>query len=253
VALALWVNSASSAPLADIPARIVSIRTIDLGPVVYRAVALEALDNTPGQQLILGNTQDQRTLYAGQDVRVIGRRGILGLTRVLQVHQDMEKYYLRMVEAAPHARVALERLVGIYGEDGKFTQAIAWDATLRARYPDEYERTLWLGQRLSDAKRFAEAITVFRHAAAVSRGYEVLYSFGYALAWGGKRDEAAEILHEATVADPTDWRAFYSLGYVYSGLGRYAEARVAWTKVLELLPHFPEVEQNLRQLPARTP
>ncbi len=184
MALALWVNSVSSAPLVDIPARIMSIRTIDLGPVAYRAVRLEAVENTTRQQIILGNAQDQSNLYSGQDVRLIGRRGMLGLTRVLQVHQDMEKYYLRMLEAAPNARVALERLVGIYTEEGKFAQAMAWDVTLRTRYPDEYETTLRLGQRLTDAKRFTDAITVFRHAAAVSREYEVLYSLGYALAWG---------------------------------------------------------------------
>jgi Flp pilus assembly protein TadD len=129
---------------------------------------------------------------------------------------------------------------------------MAWDATLRSRYPDEYEATLRLGQRLTDAKRFRDAITVFRHAAAISREYEVLYALGYALAWGGQRDEAAQILREATQADPTDWRAFYSLGYVYSDLSRYSEARVAWTKTLELLPNFPEVQQNLRRLPAQT-
>jgi Flp pilus assembly protein TadD len=183
---------------------------------------------------------------------LIIRRGVLGLSRVLRIHQDMEKYYLRMLEVAPEARVALEALVGLYAGDGKFAQAIAWDTTLRTRYPDEYETTLHLGKQLTDAKRFAEAITILRQAAGISREYEVLYALGYALAWGREREEAAQILREATVVDPTDWRAFYSLGYVYAALGRVPEAKAAWTTVLELLPNFPEVEQNLRGLPAQT-
>jgi Flp pilus assembly protein TadD len=252
LALGLWVNSTSSAPLENIPAQIVALRTVDLGPVAYRTVMVETATSPSERKVLLGNARDETNLYAGQEVQLIIRRGVLGLARVLRIHRDMEKYYLRMLQVAPDARVALETLVGLYAGDGKFAQAISWDAALRSRYPDEYEMTLHLGQRLTDAKRFAEAITVLRHAAAISREYEVLYALGYALAWGREREDAARILREATAVDPTDWRAFYSLGYVYAALGRVPEARAAWTTVLTLLPNFPEVEQNLRGLPAPT-
>jgi Flp pilus assembly protein TadD len=252
LALGLWVNSTSSAPLENIPAQIVALRTVDLGPVAYRTVMVETATPQPERKVLLGNARDEPNLYAGQEIQLIVRNGVLGLARVLRIHRDMEKYYLRMLQVAPDARVALEALVGLYAGDGKFAQAIAWDAALRSRYPDEYETTLHLGQRLTDAKRFAEAITVLRHAAAISREYEVLYALGYALAWGREREEAAQILREATALDPTDWRAFYSLGYVNAALGRVPEARAAWTTVLTLLPNFPEVEQNLRGLPAQT-
>lgn len=250
LAVGHWVNGESRDPVVSLPARITSIRDVNLGAVAYRAMALESVE---GRQAILGNASDQWDLYAGQDVRLTVRRGRLGLRRVLQVHGDMEKYYLRMLQVAPGARVALERLVGIYADRGDFARAMEWDDTLRTRYPDEYETTLHLGERLTDAKRFQDAIRVLRKAAAVSQEYDVLYALGYALAWGGSRDEAAQYLEKATEVDPTDWRAFYSLGYVYSGLGKYPEAKAAWGKVLQFLPHFPEVEQNLRALNARTP
>lgn len=253
LALGLWANSASSAPLENVPARVTALRMVDLGPVAYRAVIVETATPQPKRQVLLGNANDEPGLYAGQEVQLLVRRGVLGLSRILRIHRDMEKYYLRMLQVAPDARVALEALVGLYAEDGKFAQAIAWDAALRTRYPGEYETTLLLGKRLTDTKRFAEAVTVLRHAAAISREYEVLYALGYALAWDREREEAARILQEATAADPTDWRAYYSLGYVYSALGRHPEARTAWTTVLELLPNFPEVEQNLRRLPVQTP
>jgi Flp pilus assembly protein TadD len=246
--LGLWLNSLGQGPLGGVPARIVSIATVDIGFVQYRAIALESVGNTTGRHTILSNASDERNLYAGEDVRLKVRRGMLSLTRILEVNEDMEKYYRRMLQAAPDARVALEGLVGIYADRREFVRAMEWDEKLRARYPDEVETTMQLGKRLTDARQFQDAITVFRKAAAVSRKYEVLYALGYALAWGGRRDEAAQYLQEATQVDPTDWRAFYSLGYVYSGLGRYAEAKGAWSKVLEFLPHFPEIEQNLKGL-----
>jgi Flp pilus assembly protein TadD len=251
-ALSLWLNSATLAPLENLPARITAFRTVDLGPVAYRAVVLETDAPQPARQVVLGTPQDEPNLYVGQPVQVLVRRGVLGGARVLRIHRDMEQYYLRMLQVAPDARVALEALVSQYATDGKFAEAMTWDATLRSRYPDAYEPTLLLGQRLTNAKRFADAIPTLRAAAAVSQEYEVLYALGYALAWGRQRDEAVRVLREATAADPTDWRAFYSLGYVYAALGRASEARAAWTTVLELLPQFPEVEQNLRNLPAPT-
>ena len=70
----------------------------------------------------------------------------------------------------------------------------------------------------------------------------------YALAWAEEKDEAEKYLILATELDPTDYRAFYSLGYVYRDTGRYPKAKEAWAKVLQLLPNFPEVENNMKSL-----
>ncbi len=82
----------------------------------------------------------------------------------------------------------------------------------------------------------------------MKRDYETLYLYGYALAWANKKFDAEKYLSEATLLDPTDYRAFYSLGYVYRDTGRPAEAKKAWQTVLKLMPHFPEIENRLRSL-----
>jgi Flp pilus assembly protein TadD len=78
--------------------------------------------------------------------------------------------------------------------------------------------------------------------------HDVLYMLGYALAWAGEKDEAEKYLIEATELDPTDYRAFYSLGYVYRDTSRYERAKEAWAKVLKLFPNFPEVGNNIRSI-----
>jgi cytochrome c-type biogenesis protein CcmH/NrfG len=55
-------------------------------------------------------------------------------------------------------------------------------------------------------------------------------------------------LTEATELDPADYRAFYSLGYVYRDTRQFTQARQAWETVLTLIPNFPEVEANLRDI-----
>jgi len=88
---------------------------------------------------------------------------------------------------------------------------------------------------------------------AIKREYESLYLLGYALAVSGKKEESIGYLVEAAALDPTDERAFYSLGYVYRDTGRPEEAKQAWRKVLELMPNFPEVQRNLQSLSRRAP
>jgi hypothetical protein len=247
MALGLWANSLGQYPVERLAGKIQGIRPAHLGVMQFEAIVLEGLAPS-ATQTILRSTPDSWDLYPAEEVELTVQRGTLGLMRVLDVHRDNERYYLRMLKVAPDAHVALEGLVRLYTARSRFPQAVEWDAVLRGRYPDEFEVTMQLGKSLTEAKQYGMAVSVFRKAIAVSRTYEALYALGYALAWDGKRDEASRVLTEATQLDPTDWRAFYSLGYVYSGLKRYPEARAAWSAVLELLPNFPEVEQRLRWL-----
>jgi len=94
-------------------------------------------------------------------------------------------------------------------------------------------------------------VAVLQKMLEVRRDYDVLYRLGYALAWAGQKREAVPILREAAALDPDEPWALYSLGYVLRDTGQYAEARTAWSKVLQMLPRFPEVERNLRAIETR--
>jgi tetratricopeptide (TPR) repeat protein len=160
----------------------------------------------------------------------------------------MEKYYFKMLQAAPDSKVAIGGLINLYSKRNEFDLALEWYDKLVTKFPAEYDIGFDLAGKLVDAKRYRQAVIVLRKVVEVKKDYDVLYMLGYALAWAGEKDEAEKFLILATELDPTDFRAFYSLGYVYRDTGRYLKAKEAWAKVLQLLPNFPEVENNIKSL-----
>jgi tetratricopeptide (TPR) repeat protein len=160
----------------------------------------------------------------------------------------MEKYYFKMLKAAPGSKVAIEGLINLYSKRNEFDLALEWYDKLLTKFPVESDIGFDLGSQLIDAKRYRQAVIVLRKVLEVRRDYDVLYMLGVALAWAGEKDEAEKYLIEAAELDPTDYRAFYSLGYVYRDTGRYEKAKEAWVRVLKLFPNFPEVENNIRSI-----
>jgi tetratricopeptide (TPR) repeat protein len=222
-----------------------------MGAMRYQSLELRTGGASDGTVYVLRTHRDPSELYVGEDVELLIQRGILSLERVLEVDHDHEKYSLKMLAAAPDSKVALANLIEIYSAKGEFEKAAVLFERLHEKYPDVWEMGVTLGFQLVDAKKFRQAADVFRKVVGARREYEALYGLGYALAWSGQKNEAAVYLKEATELDPTDFRAFYSLGYVYRDTGRYAEAKREWSRVLELIPHFPEVQSNLRSIESR--
>ncbi len=248
IASALWLNGTSLEPVMTKNTKIISISNVDAGSFHYRRLSVAPWDNAPDNMNILLTDKDEADLYTGQDVEIFLRKGILSLYRVLEVRQDMEKYYFKMLKAAPDSKVAVAGLINLYSQRNEFDLALEWYDRLLIKFPFEPHIGFDLGNRLIDAKRYRQAIIVLRKVQEVKRDYDVLYMLGYALAWAGEKEEAEKYLIEATELDPTDYRAFYSLGYVYRDMGRYEKAKEAWGKVLKLFPNFPEVENNIRSI-----
>jgi len=251
MALALWVNSAGHEPVIRRAAAVTSISDFDMGAMRYRSVELKTEETSGRAVHVLLTDRDRDDLYVGEDVEILIQRGMLSLQRVLEINDDNEKYSVKMLAAAPDSKVALANLIEIYSGRGEFEKATVYFERLYEKYPDAWEMGVTLGSQLVDAKKFRQGADIFRKVVGARREYEALYGLGYALAWSGQKNEAAVYLKEATELDPTDFRAFYSLGYVYRDTGRYAEAKREWSKVLELVPHFPEVQNNLRSIESR--
>jgi tetratricopeptide (TPR) repeat protein len=201
-----------------------------------------------GAKDILLTDKDEAGLYTGGDAEIFIRKGILSFYRVLEIRRDMENYYFKMLKVTPDSRVAIGGLINIYSKRNEFDLALEWYDKLLIKFPVEYDIGFELGGKLIDAKRYRQAVNVLRKVSEAKKDYEVLYMLGYALAWAGEKDEAEQVLIEATELDPTDYRAFYSLGYVYRDTGRYEKAKENWAKVLKLLPNFPEVENNIKSI-----
>jgi tetratricopeptide (TPR) repeat protein len=248
MASALWLNGTSLEPVITKTTKIISISNVNAGAFQYRRLTVTPWDNAPDNMNILLTDKDEAGLYTGQDVEIFLRKGILSLHRVLEIRRDMEKYYFKMLQAAPDSKVAMGGLIILYSKRNEFDLALEWYDKLLTKFPVESDIGFDLGGRLIDAKRYRQAVMVLRKVLEVRRDYDVLYMLGYALAWAGEKEEAEKYLIEATELDPTDYRAFYSLGYVYRDTGRYEKAKEAWAKVLKLLPNFPEVENNIRSI-----
>jgi tetratricopeptide (TPR) repeat protein len=248
IAFALWMNRISYEPTIRKSTKIVSISDVDIGTGNYERITVKSWDNDNGNQNILMTYDEQFELYAGMDIEILMRKGILSLYRVLEVGRDMENYYINMLKAAPDSKVAIEKLVSIYSKRNEFEKALKWFDELYVKFPDIYTTGHDLGGSLIESGRYTQAVGVLKKVLETTKDYELLYMTGYALAWAGKKYEAEKYLIEATELDSTDFRAFYSLGYVYRDTGRNAKAKEAWTKVLELLPDFPEVKNNLKSI-----
>jgi len=248
MAIALWVNRISLEPVITKTTKIVSISYAHIGPINYSRITLKAWDKEKGARDVLLTKEDETELYAGEDVEILMRKGILNLYRVLEIRTDMEKYYFKMLKVAPDSNTALSALIKVYAERSDFEKALemynSYSETLWNKYDVGYD----LGVMLVEGRKYKKAVDVFRKVLGTKKDYEVLYMLGYALAWAGEKYEAEKYLKEAIELDPTDFRALYSLGYVYNDTSRYAEAKEAWTKVLKLMPHFPEVENNIKNI-----
>jgi tetratricopeptide (TPR) repeat protein len=247
-AFALWVNRISLEPAMTKKAKIISITDVDMGAINYRRLTISPWDDNTSPQNILLTYEENIGLYRGEDIEILIRKGILSLYRVLEINRDMEKFFLKMVKAAPNSKVGMEGLVEIYSTRGEFEKALKWYTRLEEASPAECGIGLDLGYRLLEARRYKQAVNVAKKILMIRRDYEALYMLGYALAWAGEKHEAEKYLIEAAELDPTDSRAFYYLGYIYRDTGRYGKAKEAWRNVLKLIPNFPEVENNIKAL-----
>jgi len=248
MALALWVNGISHSPATTKRAKLISLSAINMGLLSHSHFTITGWDGDPQAKKILGNYNDDTGIYAGGDIEILLRKGFLSLHRVLEIKQDMEKFYLKMLKASPDSKVAIVGLVEIYAKRKELTKAHEWFDKLYEKYPGEADIGNDLAGWLIESRKYGQAAHVLKKLLETKRDYEVLYLLGYSLAWAGEKNEAEKYLIEATELDPTDHRAFYSLGYVYRDTGRNEKAKEAWTRVLEILPNFPEVERNIKSI-----
>jgi len=135
LALGLWVNGFSGEPVIPVSTRILSISTVDLGVVRYRRLAVNGWGHDGRVQHLLLTDGDQGNLYVGQDILLTLRKGALSLFRVLEIQEDMEQYYLKMVKAAPDSKIGMKGLIRIYAKRGAVDAALQWYDALLASYP----------------------------------------------------------------------------------------------------------------------
>ncbi len=242
----LRINGISFVPATITSAKFIALSRPYRGSGNYGKMIIEDWDDTSRRRTILLASRDEAKLYPGENVEVVLRRGILGLQRIVEVRKDMVKFYTKMLQVDAESKAAVKGLTVAYAKRNELEEALKWYGIYTDKYGSDDNIGFNWGSRLIEDRQYKEAATVLNKVIEKNRTYKNLYLLGYALAWAGEKYEAEKYLREATELDPTDFSAFYSLGYVYYETGRYSQAKEAWSTVLTLMPHFPEVESKLR-------
>ena len=248
LALVFWINGITLSPAVSKRTQVLSLSDIHIGLQSYRHLTIAGWDGNHNPRTIVSSGKDDPGLHAGGDIEILLSEGALFIQQIIAIKQDKEKFHLKMLAAAPDSKVALAGLVEIYSKRKDFGKALEWFNQLYDKYPTEADVGQDLAGRLADSRNYEQAAEVLRKLVEAKRDYELLILLGQALVRAGKKDEAEKHLEEARQLDPTDFRAFNLLGYVYRDTGRKEEAREAWTRVVELCPNFAQAEKNIETL-----
>lgn len=185
-----------------------NLKWLLLIPVLAVAIALGYL--IPTQLLSDDNSGDENSSTTRQ------------ASQALQIEMDnvQERIdaYERLLEQNPNDMESIKGLADGYLEIGTY-QADA-------------------GQENESFRSYKNAVDNYRKYLAVNPGdNNVRKDLGLVYSYLQMTDVALRELRAVTAADPTNQRAWHSLGYVlYFSSGNVAEAREAWTKSYNLSP-----------------
>jgi tetratricopeptide (TPR) repeat protein len=235
----------------DRPAEVreVSGGEMDLGWLIPYAWAELRLRDDPAQPIrILLEGREMRGLWGGDAVVVQERAGYFGLPWVSRIERDREHYAREALKLMPTAAAAWKDLVTFYFERQRWPEAHTAAREYLKRYPRDYDFVFYTGGELAANGRYAEGIPLLELVVERKPTYEAHQTLGWALSYAGNNPRAAQVLEASIPMNPDDFEAYYHLGYVYSGLGRYADAIAMFEKVLERRPSMPEAEAEIAKL-----
>jgi tetratricopeptide (TPR) repeat protein len=217
-------------------------------PISYSWATLRHRDAPHKTERLLLGWQEQRKLWGAEPVMVTIREGFLGIPWVATIERDWDNLAKEILKHAPTASMAWKQLIAFDLAHDKWKEgsSAAWEYL--KLYPNDHEEALSVGATFDVAFRYAEAVPFYEYAAARHPDYQTSQMLGAALSWSGNNRRAAEILEASVQLNPAYWEAYYHLGYVYGGMGKFAEGIAAFSKALERKPNFPEVEVELARL-----
>lgn len=242
---------------------------LDPSPVLDRETVLQSLagaqlDFTDSFPSLVGAIEDwekpkhvirlplllseRRTLWGGEHIAVRTRAGYFGVPWVMVIERDEAYYFREVLKLAPTATEAWKRLIHYYTGHQRWEDVVRTGQEYARLYPNDQEYLLWLGTSLGFAQRYAESIQILEDLAQRHPSYDVYQQLGWSLNWSGQSRLAAEVLEKSIPLDPDNFEAYYHLGYVYNDMAVSEKALTNFKRVLELIPHFPEVESKIAGL-----
>ena len=222
---------------------------IDLGSLVPYTWAELRLRDDPGRPIRLFlESREERNLWGGEAVIVQEREGYFGLPWIAKIDRDKEYYARETLRLMPTAAAAWREIVDFYLEHQRWREASTAALAYLEVYPHDYDFALYAGAELTTNRRYAEGIPLLELVVERKPSYEAYQALGWALSYSRNNVRAAQVLEASLALDPDDFQAYYHLGYVYTGLNRYADAIAMFEKVLERQPNMPEANAEITKL-----
>lgn len=118
----------------------------------------------------------------------------------------------RCLELAPDFHIARANYVTALARHQEFARALEENALLRARQPDQLTHQVQHAAVLAMAGHFQEAHEQYEEVLkTVPDNAGILTSYGHALRYGGRGDDAADAYRRAIASDPGAGEAYWSL------------------------------------------
>jgi tetratricopeptide (TPR) repeat protein len=151
---------------------------------------------------------------------------------------ELEQKALVLDPSLPFAHVLLGWV--FLWKDRQYEQAVAEAERAIALDPNNADSYIALAEILTCQGRSEEAIGWMQEAIRLNPRYPALYLriLGTAYYWTGRTEEAIAAFKRALARNPNWLAAHFFLAFVYSEVGREAEARAEAAEVLRLSPNF---------------
>jgi tetratricopeptide (TPR) repeat protein len=162
--------------------------------------------------------------------------------------KDPVTFFERTLNYSPDSSRVYSNLGGIYGNMGRYDEAIRLikrALEINPRFEEAYANLANIYNKLG---RGEEALELYKKAMEINPEIGEIYGYGsLATMYSsmGRKEEALGFYRKAIEADPDDTRLHSNLGKLYADLGRYAEAVEHCRKAIALDPDNDEAYNNL--------
>jgi len=167
----------------------------------------------------------------------IGYTYAVGWDRMDEGRPFLERAYRQADRLTEKDRLNITAWYAIANLD--FMSAIRTYREMVAKYPDDVEAYIRLGELLIGERRYDEAIAALRQSLTVDPDSPAVHnSLHHAYALSGKLEASIAEAERYVALAPSDPNALDSLGNAYQVAERYAEAEASYRRALALDPGF---------------
>jgi hypothetical protein len=197
---------------------------------------------------VIINFKEIHKLWEGQEVIVSVHKGLFSIPWVSSIKLDKEKYYSKVLTQFPRATEIWKELIYDHLDTQAWQEGLSKTLEYIDLFPDDYEFAKGVAASFGQRRMNRELIQILEKFLGKKEDYDLYNMLGFALAKIGQSERGIELIKTSIAWDPQNASAYYHLGYIYRDLGRFDESRAMFEKVLQIRPHFPEIQSEILKM-----